>query len=217
MATTVTDTKTVTRRGSGGGPKFPKPNGNGSRKAELFNDPARRYRIGMWVAMASIMMLFTALSSAYIVRAASANDWQPLAMPRVLLLSTALILISSATVEKFRRHVKALAISTTPWLLTTVVLGIGFLGSQYMAWRQLARQGLFLATSPHSSFFYLLTAVHGLHLFGGLLGLLYVLVRLRTRQLIHARQVGLADAVTIYWHFMGALWIYLFLLLFLWR
>src|SRR5918995_3569046 len=101
MATMVTGTKTVTKRPAGGGPKTPGPNGNGRKKdGDRFLDPdkqAQRYRIGMWVGLASIAMMFTALSSAYIVRSASSNDWYPLAMPRVLLASTALILLSSVS------------------------------------------------------------------------------------------------------------------------
>jgi len=182
---------------------------------------ANRYRLGTWVTMAGIAMLFTSLSSAYIVRAASANDWFPLAMPRVLLLSTALIVISSGTLEIARRRMKQSTSRAYLQLLgVTALLGLGFLASQVVAWRQLARQGVYLASSPHSSFFYLLTAAHGLHLLAGLLALFYLLLRARrrvTEPLAIVRTQAVADAVTMYWHFMDALWIYLFLLLFLWR
>src|SRR5678815_4235015 len=112
MATTVTGTRPLTKKGIGGGPKNGGPHGNGAPKRNGdsgFRDlqsSANRYRLGMWVAMASILMLFTALSSAYIVRAASSSDWQPLAMPRILLLSSALILVSSGTLEAARRKLK---------------------------------------------------------------------------------------------------------------
>jgi cytochrome c oxidase subunit 3 len=175
----------------------------------------------MWVALASIAMMFTALSSAYIVRAASANDWFPLAMPRVLLASTAIILLSSGTFEVARRKLKGLLVSGySRWLMITALLGLAFLGSQLIAWRQLRAQGVYMATNPHSSFFYLLTAAHALHLFGGLIALLYLLVRARnllTDGAIDVRRRAAADAVGIYWHFMDVLWIYLFLLLFFWR
>jgi cytochrome c oxidase subunit 3 len=174
----------------------------------------------MWVALASILMMFTALSSAYVVRSASANDWVPLAMPRVLLLSTTLILISSITMHAARRKLRAgFEGAYTRLLLVTALLGFGFLASQLFAWKQLAHQGVFLTTNPHSSFFYLLTATHGLHLLGGLLALLFLLARTRWQKkatAVATRQAA-ADAVSIYWHFMDALWIYLFLLLFLWR
>ena len=221
----VTSTKTVTKKGTASG-KLPGPNGNGSKRGggDRFLDPdsrASRYRVGMWVAVASILMMFTALSSAYVVRAASANDWVPLAMPRVLLLGTTLILMSSISMDAARRKLRAgFDGAYTQLLLVTVLLGFGFLASQLFAWKQLARQGVFLTTNPHSSFFYLLTATHGLHLLGGLLALMFLLVRTRgKRQKASgaATRLAAADAVSIYWHFMDALWIYLFLLLFLWR
>jgi cytochrome c oxidase subunit 3 len=174
----------------------------------------------MWVALASVLMLFTALSSAYVVRSASANDWVPLVMPRVLLLSTALIMVSSATLEAARRKLKTgIANDYGKWLLVTVVLGFGFLASQLMAWRQLVGQGIFLKSNPHSSFFYLLTAIHGLHLLVGLLALTFLVIRSRYAENVAkaGRRLAATEAMSIYWHFMDALWIYLFLLLFLWR
>lgn len=225
MATTVTGTRPLTEIGIGGGSKPRGPNGNGAPKRNghergfpSLESSANRYRIGMWVALASILMLFTALSSAYIVRAASSSDWQPLKMPRILLLSTGLILISSGTLEAARRKLKdASSNAHRRWLLLTVALGIGFLAAQLLAWRQLVRQGVYVASNPHSSFFYLLTAAHGAHLLGGLAALAYLSLRRRApqdNQLAVAKAQAGADAVTIYWHFMDFLWIYLFVLLF---
>jgi cytochrome c oxidase subunit 3 len=221
MATTV-GTKPLTEIGIGGG--RPGPNGNGAPKQngpDRFPDfqlSANRYRLGMWVALASILMMFTALSSAYIVRAASSSDWLPLKMPRILWLSTALILVSSVTLETARRSWRNLAGDRSrPWLLLTGALGIGFLGSQLLAWRQLVRQGVYVVSNPHSSFFYLLTAAHGIHLLGGLAALAYLLLRRTTprgaeKDWAQARAKG--DAVTLYWHFLDLLWVYLFVLLF---
>ncbi len=229
MATTVTGTKPITKKGKGfgGGSRFPGGNG-GSRKGNghegdfsQFESSANRYRIGMWVALAAILMMFTALTSAYIVRAASSNDWRPIAMPQILLLSTALIVASSGTIEIARRKLKAaFEGSYNLWLLLTAALGIAFVGSQLLAWRQLVHQGVYVGSNPHSSFFYLLTATHGVHLLGGLIALIYLL--LRTRRIERdeqalAKRHAVADAVTLYWHFMDGLWIYLFLLLFFWR
>jgi cytochrome c oxidase subunit 3 len=177
-----------------------------------------RYRLGMWVGIASILMLFTALSSAYIVRAASSSDWQPLAMPRILLLSSALILVSSGTLETARRKLKhAAGNAYKSWLIFTLVLGVGFFVSQLLAWRQLVRQGVYVASNPHSSFFYLLTAAHGVHLLGGLAALAYLSLRSRAPQddqLAVTKAQAKTDAVTLYWHFMDFLWLYLFVLLF---
>src|SRR5919205_3741134 len=175
-----------------------------------------RYRIGMLVSLASIAMLFTSLSSAYIVRSGVMYDWFPIAVPRVMFGSTALLLLASVSIEIARRKLKQnSATSYNRYLSLTVLLGLGFLGSQLFTWRQLARQGIYISTHPHSSFFYLLTGAHGVHVAGGLLGL--GLLWLRSRRLLDAKRQAITDAVAIYWHFMGALWIYLFLLLFLWR
>jgi cytochrome c oxidase subunit 3 len=106
------------------------------------------------------------------------------------------------------------------WLAITVALGFGFLASQLIAWRQLVRQGAYLASNPYNSFFYLFTAAHGLHLFGGLLALMYLLLRTRRKRDTlegELRRTGAADSATIYWHFMDGLWVALFMLLFFWK
>lgn len=180
-----------------------------------------RYRIGTLVSLASIAMLFTSLSSAYIVRSGVTYDWYPIAVPRVMLGSTALILLSSISIEIARRKLKqGLPGTYSKYLLLTLLLGLGFLVSQLLAWQQLAAQGIYISSHPHSSFFYLLTGAHGVHIAGGLLALVF-LWRSSRRHLDEARLIAkrqaTADAVSIYWHFMDALWIYLFLLLFLWR
>jgi cytochrome c oxidase subunit 3 len=231
--TTVTGTEPlkVVNKGTRptGGPRGPKRlGGNGSggpngRKDDGFtpeNSP-ERYRIGMWIALASILMLFTALTSAYIVRAGTGNDWRPITMPRLLWVSTAVLLLSSATISIARRALKRKDHTAYKrWLLLTVVLGLGFLATQLLAWRQLVAQQVYVATNPHSSFFYLLTAVHGAHLLGGIFGLDFLLLR-SWRKAASAKEAAkreaAAGAVALYWHFMDGLWIFLFLLLFLWR
>ena len=237
MATTVISTeKTVARpgeiiRGGRSGGNGPRTGGRGpgggggggGDDASRRFAPDHRYRIGMWVALGSIMMLFTALTSAYIVRSrvSTANDWQPLAIPRMIWLSTALILLSSVTFEVARRFIKRDENATyRKWLLATACLGLGFLATQLLAWRELVAQGIYLVSNPHSSFFYLLTAVHGLHLLGGILMLGLLLAKTlggRNEPRLKARRRDFADAVATYWHFMDGLWIYLFVLLFVWR
>jgi len=224
MAATVTSTDRVIDATIGGGSR-PR-GGNGFRKNgggdsdDRVGFPAARYRVGVWVAIASIVMLFTALASAYIVRSATSNDWTPLQMPKVLWLSTAAILISSVTIELSRRALKREDSSYGTWLMATAALGLVFVASQLFAWRQLARQGVYVATHPHSAFFYLFTAAHGLHVLGGIAALTYLLLRTRTKRDTvdgELRRVGAAGAATVYWHFMDALWICLFLLLFFWK
>jgi cytochrome c oxidase subunit 3 len=175
-----------------------------------------RYRIGVLVSLASIAMLFTSLSSAYIVRSGVTYDWYPIAVPRVMFGSTALLLLGSVSIELARRKLKqGLSQTYSRYLLLTFLLGLGFLASQLIAWRQLEAQGIYISTHPHSSFFYVLTGAHGVHIAGGLLALGFLWFR--SKRLLDAKRQAAADAVSIYWHFMGALWIYLFLLLFLWR
>jgi cytochrome c oxidase subunit III len=226
MAATVTNTDRVIDATIGGGPRsrggngFHKNGGDHSDGDPLGFSPAR-YRVGVWVAIAGIVMLFTALASAYIVRSASSNDWVPLAMPRVLWLSTTVILISSVTIEFARRSLKQQNDSRYgSWLIATAGLGSVFVISQYLAWRALARQGVYVASNPHSSFFYLFTGAHGVHVMGGIIALTYLLLRTRKKRNTvqgELRRVGAADAATVYWHFMDGLWICLFLLLFFWK
>ncbi len=213
-----------TRKGrAGGNGSSPRRNGGGSGgNGAGFDEPrADKYKVGMWVALAGIMMMFTALTSAYIVRAAGASDWKPIAMPRLLWVSTALIIVSSLSFELARRALKRDDQSLYGrWLLVTVLFGVGFLGTQLLAWRQLVAQGVYLSTNPHSAFFYLLTALHGVHLLGGILALSYLLIHAwqkRAAEQIGPRRTAAAGAVALYWHFMDGLWIFLFLLLFVWR
>ena len=226
MAATATGTDQTIDVSVGGGPRtrggngFHK-NGGGRDGGDRLHFSPARYRIGVWMAIGSILMLFVALISAYIVRSASSNDWHPVAMPKVLWLSTTLILISSATIEAARRSLKRQQDSGyARWLTGTVVLGVAFVVSQLIAWRQLVRQGVYLASNPYNSFFYLFTGAHGLHLLGGLCALGYLLVGTRKKRATlegELRRLAAAEAATVYWHFMDALWVGLFLLLMFWK
>jgi len=225
MAVTATRPDQIVDVGLGGGPR-PR-NGNGFHKnggdhgGSDFRFSPARYRIGVWAAIGSILMLFVALTSAYIVRSAASNDWKPIPMLKVLWLSTALILVSSVTIEFSRRSLRRdNNAAYSRWLINTVVLGIAFVVSQLMAWRQLVRQGVYMASNPYNSFFYLFTAAHGLHLLGGVLALTYLLFRTRRKRASvegELRRIGAADAATVYWHFMDGLWVALFMLLMFWK
>jgi cytochrome c oxidase subunit 3 len=170
----------------------------------------------IWVGIAAITMSFAAFTSALIVRQGSSTDWRHITLPSILYLSTLLLLISSVTLEVSRRRVatfmgglKKQVASPGRWLYVTLSLGLLFVACQYMAWLQLRSQGLYLATNPNSSFFYVFTAVHALHLLGGLGGLARVIRKLSKSVLRRST----LDATSYYWHFMGVLWLYLFLLL----
>src|ERR1035438_3857591 len=140
---------------------------------------------GIWVVLASITMTFLAFTSALVVRQGSANDWRHLALPAILYLNTVVLVASSITLELARRQIGAFmgrpkneAPKPTLWLYITLALGMLFVVGQYIAWMQLRSQGLYIATNPNSSFFYVLTAMHALHVSGGLGGLVRTISRL---------------------------------------
>ncbi len=181
--------------------------------APLF--PQRIYISGIVLALAAMLMFFMALASAYVVRKGLSGDWIPLGLPRILWLNTAVILLSSATIERARRLLAPQAAGLRDfrgWWGLTTALGVLFLVGQLIAWRQLAAAGIYLATNPSSSFFYLITTAHGIHLLGGLVALSVVGFRSWPAE----ARVSRGTAVTvsaIYWHFLGVLWVFLFLLL----
>jgi cytochrome c oxidase subunit III len=163
-------------------------------------------------------MSFAAFTSALFVRQGS-GDWIHVVVPRLLYVNTGMLLLSSITLEMARRafmnssalDIGALRNDTLRWLGITLVFGFAFVMGQYMVWRQLQAQGLYLATSSNSSFLYVLTAAHALHVLGGITGLVRLAARLTPRQ-ITLRKSSFANTA-IYWHFMGVLWLYLLLVI----
>jgi len=195
----------------------------------------RRARLGLAVALAPIFMFFISITSAYIVRQGLptfddrtntyVRDWIPVQLPLVLLLiNTGLLAASSFTAEGARRQITRQAAlapvrsipgvslgreSGFPWLALTVLLGGGFLTGQWLAWRELADRGFYVATSASSSFVYLLTAAHGIHLMGGVLVLLYAAAVSLLHKPVEARRI-VVDVTAWYWHFMFLLWLGIF-------
>jgi cytochrome c oxidase subunit 3 len=173
---------------------------------------------GIWVILASITMTFAAFTSALIVRQGGATDWRHFTLPPVLYLNTLVILTSSITLEISRRRIATFmggeqdrghAASPARWLYVTLFLGLLFVAGQTLAWMQLRSQGFGLASNVSYSFFYVLTVAHAFHVFGGLGGLVRVIVKVNRSVLRRST----LDATAHYWHFMGALWLYLLLLL----
>src|SRR5215470_12352427 len=215
MATMVTSTKKVTSKGIGSGGGFPGPNGKkpggngwhgGDRSKRRFS-PAT-YRITMWVVLAAVLMMFAALSSGYIYIMLSEEQRRPVVMPSMFFVSTGLILVSSGTFHRARRSLQQDRPSAyLRWLLLTLVLGIGFLAAQLIAWRELARAGVYFAGHPRSTFFYLATALHGAHLVGGIGLVLYVLLRsLRAAwPLQMEKNLTWTGIVGLYWHTMDGI------------
>jgi cytochrome c oxidase subunit III len=205
-----------------------RPNGgSGNGGAFGFNSQRRRVgdyssppsSTGMWVVLASIAMTFAALTSALVVRQGGAKDWQHLELPNILYWNTLVLIASTVSLEIARRKVASFMrargeiklgkFQAARWLYVTLALGLLFVAGQYIAWLQLRAQGMFLATNPNSSFFYVLTAMHAIHVIGGLGGLVRVLSKLHNLTL----RKSTLDATCRYWHFMDALWVYLLVLL----
>jgi cytochrome c oxidase subunit 3 len=220
------------KRTGGGGDNDNWNDGTGRRGP---NERLNRYRMGIFFALASDLMFFVAIVSTFFVNQSSShidaynhyvNTWVPTTIPPILWLNTAVLILSSVTVEMARRNMfrendvmdewlglgKPITRRALPWLSATIALGLLFLAGQWEAWRQLAVQGVFFKTSQSSHFFYLITGVHAFHLFLGIAGLvaaftgLYVSRQLETRQII-------VDCAGWYWHAMGLLWLFLFALL----
>ncbi len=194
-------------RPAGGGPGG---GGSGDESAIPSISPART---GVWLLVGAITILFAAFTSTYLVRR-NAGDWPAVFLPPVLWLTTGVLLISSLTMEVARRAAgRGTRVTLRRWLGVTTVLGLVFLGGQLMAWRQLAASGVFMASNPHSAFFYLLTGAHGLHLAGGIGALLFALAKAPAAP-TPAEALDVADPVATYWHFLDGLWLYVFLILY---
>jgi len=239
---TYTPTTPLDRMGHGHKPPVPPAGGgnNGHGGAPNYGAPnygarLRRARLGLVCGIATVCMVFISLTSAYIVRQglptfdgasnSYVRDWGQVDLPGMLLaINTVVLLVSSATIELARRQAArnvALASSVRvsagnansfPWLGITVLLGISFLAGQWLAWRELHIRGFYVDTNPSSSFAFLLTITHALHLTGGVIALLWAASASLLHRPVATRRI-VVDITAWYWHFMAVLWIYVFGLL----
>lgn len=239
MTSIVTRDPRVFGGGGAGIPTNPGGGGDGRGRGGSpdYGDRLRRARLGLAVGITPVIMLFVSFTSAYIVRQGLpildaqdkyVHDWLPVNLPWLLLfVNTCVLIVSSVTMELARRHITREAAlapvksipgvslgneKTFPWLGLTVFLGLAFLVGQYMAWMELEARGFFLATSASSSFVYLLTGMHAIHLAGGVIALLYAGITALRHKPVEARRI-VVDITAWYWHFMAVLWIYIFALL----
>jgi cytochrome c oxidase subunit 3 len=238
---TYTPTSPIDRVGGGHEPPVP-PAGGGDdgRGGEGPNYGARlrRARLGLICGIFTVCMFFISLTSAYVVRQglptfdgasnSYVRDWGRVDLPWLLLaINTAVLLVSSVTMEFARRNAARQAAlapvksipgvslgseTSFPWLGITVVLGIAFLAGQWLAWGELHARGFYVNTNPNSSFVFLLTIAHALHLAGGMIALLWAASSSLLHKPVEARRIAV-DITAWYWHFMAVLWIYVFALL----
>jgi cytochrome c oxidase subunit III len=172
--------------------------------------------IGLYVLLAASVMVFVALTGAFVFRRGLSGDWASTPKPPILFLNTAFLLASSFALEVARRALKAgIRSKFNAWWSAGAVLGVLFLLGQALAWQQLKGRGIYVATNPSSSFFYVLTASHAFHLVGGVAALIYVAVR-SLRPILGPVRSTIVDISAIFWHFLNGLWVYLMVLLYVW-
>ncbi len=221
------------RTGGGGG-------GGGDNRPEFFpnyGDRLRRARVSLAIAMTPVLVLFISFTAAYLVHrgfvsmdvsdATYRKTWVPVQLPWGLLLAnTAILITSSVTIDRARRLITreaALAPVQSipgvslgderhfPWLPLTTILGLAFLGGQLLVWSNLSSRGFHFAGGTSSSFIYMLTAMHGLHLAGGVVALLVANVGTILHRPVETRRI-IVDITSWYWHAMTGIWIYILIL-----
>lgn len=202
-----------------------------------YGERLRRARMGLAVAMTPVLMLFISFTAVYLIRRGFLSldlnntdyiqTWVPVRLPWALLLANTAVLIgSSVTINLARRDITreaALAPVQSipgislgderhlPWLALTTVLGLLFLAGQLFVWSELSGAGFHLVGGTSSSFVYILTAMHGLHLAGGVLALMFANVASALHRPVETRRI-VVDITSWYWHCMTGLWIYILIL-----
>jgi cytochrome c oxidase subunit III len=221
------------RAGTSGGSNAPNsgdrnpggPGSNGPGDDETADDTRfvpEKSRLLTGFLLLVVAMTFGGLMAAYVVLATNRSlEWQPFALPIQIWISTAIILISSVTYHFAKTKLDHDQRSTSKnWFIATTVFGAAFISSQILAWIELTKRGLYMQGNPYAGFFYILTAVHAVHVLGGIIALGSVLLRVwhptADEEAILKRR-SIAQVVGWYWHFMGGIWIVLFLLLGFWR
>lgn len=198
----------------------------------------RRARLALAVFLAPVLMLFLSFTVVYLARRgyvsvdvsrdAYLRAWIPVRLPwTILLANTLLLVLSTVTIDLARRRVTREAALDpvrsipgvslgeergSPWLPLTTILGLAFLAGQLLAWRQLSAGGFHLLGGTSSSFVYMLTAMHGIHLAGGVMALAFANIATLLGRPVETRRI-VVDITAWYWHFMTALWIYILFLL----
>jgi cytochrome c oxidase subunit III len=219
--TLVDDLELIIEDIGGGGGKTPPPvRGGGDESDEHGKQPgpkapaARRYATAILLGMVSIVMLFMGMVAAFIFLRATNPNWVPLHMPAIVWFNTLVLISSSGVMELARRQLARQEVAQFRKLWTgATILGVLFLIGQLIAWRELVSEGVYVASNQASSFFYVFTGLHGLHLIGGICALLYVSLRKFEKGRVPRSVV--AEIASYYWHFMDGLWVFLLMLLYL--
>ena len=212
------------RGGKNGGGGDNKDSGPGGSRFddEQGNQLRDKSRILTGFLLVIVLMTFGGLMGAYVVVATNrALEWRPFDLPLQVWFSTIIILASSVTYEYGQSAITRGDVpATRRWMVATTVLGAVFIASQLLVWLILVNRGLYMSGNPYAGFFYILTAIHAVHVIGGIVALGAVLLRswepART-EYEKSYRTALSRSVGWYWHFMGGLWIVLFTLLGFWK
>lgn len=171
-------------------------------------------KFAMWLFIVTVVMIFAAFTSAHIVRQASGN-WLEYDLPSLFWSTSVVIIVSSgfmhwAYLSAKKNHFVKVRIA----LSITFVLGMAFLIGQFMAWGQMVDAGVFFVGNPAGSFLYIFTGLHGLHLVAAVIYLLYLLIS-SFKLKVNSENMLNMEMCSTFWHFLGGLWIYLFIFLLL--
>jgi cytochrome c oxidase subunit 3 len=190
-----------------------------SAMSATWNDESARKeeaaRLGLWMFLATVAMLFAAFASAYIVRR-SGTDWTRIQLPSVLWTNTLVLVVSSLALEAGRAFGDRRNWTGASGALgVSVALGLGFLYGQYQAWHELLAAGVYLPSSPHSSFFYVMTGAHGVHVVAAVAVLLWASAHTWTG--LGARNprrwANVLGFARTFWHFLLGVWAFVLLVL----
>jgi cytochrome c oxidase subunit 3 len=174
------------------------------------------FKVLLWLAMVSMVMMFAGLTSGYIVRQAEAN-WTFFELPSVFYISTVFIFLSSISMHYALVSVKKNNLAgLRTGLIITLGLGLAFCFTQFTAWSKLVEMGVFFTGNPSGSFLYVLTGLHLAHLFGGIIYLMVVSTR-SIQGKYNSENMLPVELCAIFWHFLDGLWIYLFVFLLMMR
>lgn len=219
MPTTLTTSKDKEAQGGydGGGLddlKFYGGSGDGAPEPERM-PPPEGYRLTIRLILLSVSILFLTLTVVYLVLNAQAET---IHVPRVLWFSTAVVTACSLAVERTRRALwRRNEAGFKLWLWVTMALGLVFLSAQYVALQRLTAAGFYATVNKRAWLAFLITVLHGAHLIGGLLALSYIIVKSQYGNWTALRRRITLDGVALYWHFIDGVWIFLFVLLFIWK
>jgi cytochrome c oxidase subunit 3 len=205
--------------GNGGGGDDP---GGKDSFEDIQRFQPNKLRVGMWFLLVVVIMTFSGLITAYIFLATNKTaEWKTFSLPFQVWISTALIFLSTLTIEIARRKFNQnQQLEAKKWLLATTILGAAFISSQLLVWIRLLRLGIYVESNPYAGLFYILTIVHAVHVLGGIIGLGYLVLRSWNKAFdeeeILRRQTS-ATVLSWYWHTIDGLWIVLLVLLAFYR